>query len=960
MANLPLGFPTIQGTGTGGTEVNEYSWGGNTSLEGTLDDIRQKHREFIKASGKAPIVFIHGNTGAASHPDWGWEKVKLELLKKYEYSDEHLWAISYLGPGGDEYRELMNSATGNISEIRDFINEVRRYCDVPCIDLVGHSMGCHEILCYLAGLKAQATPIEWSEEKQYSGVGSVILIDGAMRGLSNLQFGEWPPSHDVFDCLKPDPTPYGEGDPQTPRNPHNVKYWCCMVPAGYVDNMDGNKGTTGCLEGAGECAKYNMGPGLPGHEKVKDSPSVIADWVQCLNAFPPIALTRIIIDPPTGNYSNSVNATINVSPTDKIVHYKGKNLRKEVKAGFLEETVAGTIEGDKSDGQTLTLSNPGLWEVTFETEGACVVKRSYAIDAPEVKILTANSTCFHSSLTVIAETSKGDLYYNVDGPDDTGWLAGNSVTINESAVVKVIAIDKDGISSLIVGKNFCKAVEFEESVTASALDHYLAGRIDVQEYLQYSKQFGWFTPFTLYKINGDWVLDPNQQQTDTVIPEVTCSHDTGTYRESIDIKLLISDHQDAAPKVYYTTDGSPPTTCSTYFVNEGSIRFKTSGTKTLKYFAEDRSGNPTPVVTKTYTLDISDEKPSITADKSSGNFSQVFTVTITANDDVDEHVSVHYTTDGSKPDENRSSFQDSKEFEISANGEHAIACYAKDSKGNEAYETFVYTIDDQKYPDTGISPSKGGNYIGSVTVTLEPDEPCEWTKYTTDGSDPSDTNGKTGEPPLSFTVTETTTLKYRSKDKQDHLEPVQTATFTISGDRQKAMFNNDGAKDGYVKAYTDGTGRFIGSYSNLAIGSGSDGKENVAILHFDTSGLPDNANITRAYLEVESGLVTGDPWNVGEGHELVIDINKGYLGTSQNTQTDDWNAPATASSVATIDKFTSGKKNSSAFNEAGLNAINKTGVTQIRLRFDPYVDKHSNYIFIKQGAEAKFYIEYVS
>jgi hypothetical protein len=91
---------------------------------------------------------------------------------------------------------------------------------------------------------------------------------------------------------------------------------------------------------------------------------------------------------------------------------------------------------------------------------------------------------------------------------------------------------------------------------------------------------------------------------------------------------------------------------------------------------------------------------------------------------------------------------------------------------------------------------------------------------------------------------------------------------------------------------------------------------------------------------------------------LVIDVNKGYFGTSQNIQIDDWDAPATASSVARIEKFTDGKVNSSDFNESGRNAINLTGVTQMRLRFDPYVDDRYNYIFIKQGADVKLHVEY--
>ena len=168
------------------------------------------------------------------------------------------------------------------------------------------------------------------------------------------------------------------------------------------------------------------------------------------------------------------------------------------------------------------------------------------------------------------------------------------------------------------------------------------------------------------------------------------------------------------------------------------------------------------------------------------------------------------------------------------------------------------------------------------------------------------------------------------------------------------VISNNGSKDGYVKAYSNGTGREVGTFSNLGVGAGGDGKQNRAILHFDTSGIPDDATITRAYLQVEYSSGSGDPWT---GGTLVVDVKPGYFGSSDSVQTDDWDAVATASSVASIDRFTSGIKNSSDFNSAGLSAINKAGTTQVRLRFN-WDPSAWNYIFIKEGSTAKLYVEY--
>jgi pimeloyl-ACP methyl ester carboxylesterase len=184
---------------------------------------------------------------------------------------------------------------------------------------------------------------------------------------------------------------------------------------------------------------------------------------------------------------------------------------------------------------------------------------------------------------------------------------------------------------------------------------------------------------------------------------------------------------------------------------------------------------------------------------------------------------------------------------------------------------------------------------------------------------------------------------------------VASAVFTITKEFEKTVFVNDKDKDGYIKGNPDGSGRSVGAFSNLAIGVSPDGKINRAILHFDTSSLPDNATITRAFLQVKYFSGMHDPW---AENKLVADVKRGYFGTSNALQTDDWDSKPTAEAVCTIDKFTSGTMQSSDFTKEGLQAINMTGITQLRLRFDPNPSKKLHYIYIAQGDDAKLFIEY--
>ncbi|HVG57555.1 MAG TPA: PHB depolymerase family esterase [Hyalangium sp.] len=161
-------------------------------------------------------------------------------------------------------------------------------------------------------------------------------------------------------------------------------------------------------------------------------------------------------------------------------------------------------------------------------------------------------------------------------------------------------------------------------------------------------------------------------------------------------------------------------------------------------------------------------------------------------------------------------------------------------------------------------------------------------------------------------------------------------------------FNSIAAEDGYVKANADGTLPAVGTMLSLAVGRGTDGKQNRTLLSFDTSSLPDSATIVRAYVRVTWSSGLGDPWNNPAGNSLVVDVKNGTFGAA-STETTDFLAAPTASGVASIAKFTTGTQSSTDFSSGGLSAINRTGRTQLKLRFslDPSA---THYAFFTDGA----------
>jgi hypothetical protein len=201
------------------------------------------------------------------------------------------------------------------------------------------------------------------------------------------------------------------------------------------------------------------------------------------------------------------------------------------------------------------------------------------------------------------------------------------------------------------------------------------------------------------------------------------------------------------------------------------------------------------------------------------------------------------------------------------------------------------------------------------------------------------------------------TVTARAVDTSGNTATSERAITTSNGTTGTTVsFSGISAEDGYVKAFADGSSPAVGTFSTLAVGRGTDGKLNRAILSFDTSSLPDGATITAATVTVTYSSGSGNPWNNPAGNTLVGDVRRGTFGAA-GTETSDWAAAADALAATTIASFSSGTRTSSGFSAAGLGAINKTGRTQLRLRFSQ--DQTSTaYIFLGQGASTTLTLTY--
>lgn len=140
----------------------------------------------------------------------------------------------------------------------------------------------------------------------------------------------------------------------------------------------------------------------------------------------------------------------------------------------------------------------------------------------------------------------------------------------------------------------------------------------------------------------------------------------------------------------------------------------------------------------------------------------------------------------------------------------------------------------------------------------------------------------------------------------------------------------------------------------LRVGDTNVDEQYKSLVSFDTSSIPDGATITSATLRLVRGTLSGTSPFSTHG-SCVADIVTGGFGGSTAFAFGDWQAAATATSVATLSNpAANGSASTGTLNAAGLGAINKTGTTQLRFTFtlDDNDDAGYDYIGFYAGENA--------
>ncbi|MCT9868568.1 chitobiase/beta-hexosaminidase C-terminal domain-containing protein [Paenarthrobacter aurescens] len=275
--------------------------------------------------------------------------------------------------------------------------------------------------------------------------------------------------------------------------------------------------------------------------------------------------------------------------------------------------------------------------------------------------------------------------------------------------------------------------------------------------------------------------------TDNVAPVVTAAPPGGTYAVGQAITLTANE----TSTIYYTTNGSTPTTASSKYTAPLTL----SGPLTLKYFAVDSANNSSAVATQTYSTGPDVTKPVVTANPVGGQYAPGTTITLTANEPAD----IRYTTDGTDP--LTAGLPYTTAIPFNGPGPMTLKYFARDTAGNVSeVATQTYTVPpDTAAPTVTANPTSRALASGA-TIALSANEPAA-IYYTTNGSTPTATESPTN---IRYNAanpivmgSSTLVLKYIGVDTAGNTSAVGTQTYTVpaAGPPSAHDYNGDGRAD---------------------------------------------------------------------------------------------------------------------------------------------------------------------
>ena len=338
---------------------------------------------------------------------------------------------------------------------------------------------------------------------------------------------------------------------------------------------------------------------------------------------------------------------------------------------------------------------------------------------PLIFSLPAGSTVAPGdTLTITCNSSGSQIYYTTDktSPNNKSSLYVNPITIDNDMTVSAIAyltIDGNSISS----------------------DMKIA----------------------------DYIVDADLLKS----PVISGVAEGAVYNSDVNVEIK---NPNAEGEIYYTVDGSTPTTSSTKYTS--AIPLSDAKSYTLKAFVKSGT-KASAVFTVNFKIEAVTVNAPVFSPDSEKTFNNAASITITSSS---VGALIYYTTDASEPTESSTLY--SGAISLTTNGSHTIKAVAVKDGVKSDVVTATYTLNLPKdIVETPVITPASGTFTTAQSVKIACGTSGADIYYTTDGTEPTDSSTKyTG----GVSVSKTTTIKAIAVKSGCEDSSVATVTITIN------------------------------------------------------------------------------------------------------------------------------------------------------------------------------------
>jgi hypothetical protein len=423
--------------------------------------------------------------------------------------------------------------------------------------------------------------------------------------------------------------------------------------------------------------------------------------------------------------------------------------------------------------------------VAANYNNSSIASETYTIEkgaATPVFSVKAGSYPIAQTVAISDTTTGAVIYYTTNGatPTTSSTKYTAAIKVAASETVKAIAVAANYNSSSIASETYtietaaatpvfsvkagsypiAQTVAISDTTTGAVIYYTTNGATPTASSTKYTAAIKVSVNETLKAIAIATNHDESAVATDAIdiqAPEPTFSIAAGSYASAQ--KVTIADSL-AGAAIYYTTNGTTPTTASTKYASAIEV----STTETLKAIAVTSQQAASPVSSAAYTILAASAAPVFSL--KAGTYTTLQTLTLT---DSTAGAVIYYTTNGSTP--TSSSTRYTGPFQIAASETiKAIAVTKGDDPSSVVTNAYVMST---AAPKLSLA---SGTYTSAETLTITDATPEAVIYYTINGSTPTTGSAKYTAP---VNVVGSETVKAIAIYQHFASSAVESATYTM-------------------------------------------------------------------------------------------------------------------------------------------------------------------------------------